>query len=365
MSAAAKLRVAYFVTPHGYGHAARAAAVMSALYDLEPRLSFDIYTRVEEWFFREALKAPFRYHDLDSDVGVVQTTPLEEDLNATLGRLRNFLPFNAALLADLAGNLRRDNCRAVLCDIAPLGIAAADEAGLPSVLIENFTWDWIYSGYLQERPEFAPAIAYLSDMYRRANLHIQTEPACLPGNVDLIAPPVSRKPRKSRQAIRNELRLPQDARIVLITMGGVQGQFPFLERLSGDPGCYFVIPGASERMERRANLILLPHHSRFYHPDLVAASDLVVGKIGYSTLAETYHAGVPFAYVSRARFREAPVLASFVEEHMPGGSIAPAEFESGVWGKRLHEFFVTSKVERHDPNGAEVIARFLLERLPV
>ena len=38
-------------------------------------------------------------------------------------------------------------------------------------------------------------------------------------------------------------------------------------------------------MRVEKNLILLPHHSVFFHPDLVNASDAVVGKLGYSTLA--------------------------------------------------------------------------------
>jgi hypothetical protein len=39
--------------------------------------------------------------------------------------------------------------------------------------------------------------------------------------------------------------------------------------------------------QSKQNLVLLPHHSGFYHPDLVNASDAVIGKVGYSTAGRT------------------------------------------------------------------------------
>ena len=63
---------------------------------------------------------------------------------------------------------------------------------------------------------------------------------------------------------------------------------------------------------------LLSSRSGIFHPDIVAASDGVVGKIGYSTLAEVYAAGVPYGFVPRPRFRESDVLSAFVQEQMSG-----------------------------------------------
>ena len=65
-----------------------------------------------------------------------------------------------------------------------------------------------------------------------------------------------------------------------------------------------VIPGAGGDIGRNENVIVLPHGSPFFHPDLVNASDCVVGKLGYSTLAEIYRAGVPFGFVVRRGFRD-------------------------------------------------------------
>ena len=37
--------------------------------------------------------------------------------------------------------------RLVIADAPPLGCAAAAAAGIPSVVVSNFTWDWIYQAY--------------------------------------------------------------------------------------------------------------------------------------------------------------------------------------------------------------------------
>jgi hypothetical protein len=109
--------VAVFVSPHGYGHAARACSLMQALSDLDATTRFEVFTLVPEWFFADSLTCPFSYHSLLTDVGLVQTTPLVEDLDGTLMRLDEFLPFGTGQLDDLARTLDELGCQLALCDI--------------------------------------------------------------------------------------------------------------------------------------------------------------------------------------------------------------------------------------------------------
>ena len=200
----------------------------------------------------------------------------------------------------------------VICDIAPMGIAVAREAGVPSVLIENFTWDWMYGGYLEEAPQMERHILYLRELFESVDFHIQTVPLCSPKNKDLTALPISRRPRTSPRAVRKKLGIPLDAKMVMITMGGIPARFPFLEQLEACGDVSFVLSGGSDQARSRKNLVLLPQHSAFFHPDLVHASDAVIGKAGYSTIAEVFSAGIPFGYVPRKGFRESAVLESFI-----------------------------------------------------
>jgi hypothetical protein len=119
--------------------------------------------------------------------------------------------------------------------------------------------------------------------------------------------------------------------MVLLTVGGVPHRWKGLNRLRGVAETVFVVPGAAQRLARDSNIITMPQRSGFYHPDLVAAADAVVGKLGYSTLAEVWHTGAPFAFISRKGFRESPVLGDFAEKKMGAIQLAEDALETGDW----------------------------------
>jgi hypothetical protein len=353
------LNIAYFISPHGFGHAARASAVMAALREIEPGIHFEVYTRVPRWFFDDSVAGSFTYHSLLTDIGLVQETALREDVGKTVERLGRFLPFDDRLIDGLAARVTRSKCRLILCDIAPLGIAVGQASGIQSVLIENFTWDWIYQSYAHIDPRIKRHAAYFRHFFRAADYTIQTEPICAPRAVDLRTSPVSRAPRTSRSRTREKLGIPPRAKTVLITMGGIPGEYAFLHRLEAQRGVTFIIPGSCPSFERHGNLVLLPHHSTFFHPDLVMACDAVIGKLGYSTVAETYHAGLPLAYVARPRFRESARVAPFVKAKMQGLEIPQAGFERGDWLNQLPELLARPRIRRRETNGAIQAAEFI------
>jgi hypothetical protein len=110
-------------------------------------------------------------------------------------------------------------------------------------------------------------------------------------------------------------------------------------------------------------MVLLPHRSSFFHPNLVNACDAVIGKVGYSTLAEVYHAGLPFGYVGRLDFRESPILTAYIAQHMQGIAITPAQFDDGSWLSQLPQLLALPRLTRHEPNGADQAAHFICQLL--
>lgn len=354
-----KHRVAWFISPHGFGHAARAAGIMAALHQINSSIRFEIFTTVPSWFFQSSLSGPFTYHSLRTDIGLIQKTPLREDLNKTLQCLNDFLPFDHSRISSLSQLIKRLRCELIICDIAPMGISVAKEADIPSVLVENFTWDWIYQEYAGYDVQIEKHGVYLRSLFDAADHHVQTEPVCRYRVADLTTLPVSRKVRTPARQIRKELGLPCASKVVMITMGGIQQHYSFLEELANQRDLHFVVPGGSHTMGIRDNLVLLPHHSNFFHPDLINACDAVVGKLGYGTLAEVYHTGVPFGYISRPSFPESEILAAYVEKEMRGIAIEEIEFQAGTWISHLQDLLALPRIQRSGPNGAEQVARFV------
>ena len=352
-------RLAYFISPHGFGHAARAAAVMQAVSELDGSVYFDIFTTVPSWFFQDSLSVPFTYHKLVTDIGLVQKTSFQADLNATLRRLSEFLPFQASCIKEIAAAVKKLNCALIICDISPMGLAVGKQAGIPTVLVENFTWDWIYRQYADLAGRFNEHIDYLKTLFTGAQYHVKTEPVCSVGPVDLTTAPVSRKIKNPAARIRKRLGLPAASKMVLITTGGIKQRYGFLDKLRKVRRIDFVLPGAGLQIAIRDNLIILPARSDFYHPDLVNASDAVVGKVGYSTLAEVYHAGVPFGYTPRSNFRESGPLVDFIDRQMNGVLVDESEFSSGKWRTKLENLLDMPRAQRSAPNGADQVGRFI------
>lgn len=355
--------IAFFISPHGYGHAARASAVMAAMHELDPSIRFEIFTTVPQWFFQQSLSGLFGYHSLLTDIGMAQESPLREDLTETFRKLNDFLPYDCFLIERLAREMSTIKCRLILCDISPMGIVVAQNACIPSVLIENFTWDWVYEYYAGHDLPAKQHIEYLRNIFKSVNYHIQAEPVCLYGNADFTTQPISRKVRESARQIRQKLGVPDDAKVVIITMGGIPEKRMSLEQLKHYDNIYFVVPGSRHAMQRVNNLILLPHHSDIYHPDLIHACDAVIGKLGYSTLAEIYYAGLPYGYIPRPSFRESEILEAFVKERMHGYAISESQYQEGSWTTFLPEILALPGMTRTEPNGADHAAKFIYEIL--
>jgi UDP-N-acetylglucosamine:LPS N-acetylglucosamine transferase len=147
--------------------------------------------------------------------------------------------------------------------------------------------------------------------------------------------------------------------MVLVTTGGIPQNYGFLDKLNKLPQVTFVMPGAGPKIKMVDNLIILPHRSDFYHPDLVNAADAVVGKVGYSTLSEIYHGGVPFGYVARSDFRESESMVQFIQEQIPGIPLSESEFNNGNWTTKLADLLDLARVKHNVANGAEQIGRFI------
>ena len=248
------MSIAWFITPHGLGHAARAAAVMVALRTRRPSSGLDIFTRVSPRFFEDSGVGDFRYHDELTDIGVVQNCALREDISETVRRLDMFLPFDGALVSKLARRLKALGSSLVVADIAPLGLLAAREAGIPSVLIENFTWDWIYEGYTTLDPRMSRHADYMAGLFALADYHVQTDPVSR-RMTDFISSPVSRKPTAGRGETRRQLDISAAGQTVLITMGGIPERYEFLEELKTQENVIFIIAGGGEAYKKEANLV--------------------------------------------------------------------------------------------------------------
>ena len=352
------ITLGYVISGHGFGHATRAIAVMQALEQLLS-LRFVILTSAPPWLFNNSLSADHVVHPLETDVGLVQHSALSEDLAASLVALRRFYPLRGEHMQKAATLLK--DCALIVSDISPLGLEVARHLQIPSVLVENFTWDWIYAPFEPATPALAELSQHIGELFLKADYRIQAQPVCAPTTCDLVVAPVARQLLAPKQ-IRQYLRCTPQQQLVLITMGGIGGQKKEdmqLEILRKRDDTVFVLTGLSPKEEFQGNLRFLGQESDCYFPDLIASADLVVGKTGYSTVAEAYQGGTAYGYIRRPNFREAQILEAFLDSHLDSWEIEERALYTGAWLECLDRLEKRERTGALPENGANQIALFL------
>jgi len=350
------MNIAFFISSHGFGHAARACAIMEKIskkYDVK----FTIFSSTPEWFFNKSLQISYDYVEMQTDVGLIQNSPFEEDLQETLIALEKFYPIRSEFSESVKKALIKKGIEVVFCDISPLGMIVSSELGIPAILIENFTWEWIYEKYIEEYPAFRLYIDYLNDVNKYATLHFSCEPYCINYPDSIKIAPVFRETRIEGLEIRNQLNVKEDEVLVLITMGGIPINQINIQRNMESSHIKFLIPTTKNCKDNSGNFIFLPHNHSFFHPDLVKASDIIIGKLGYSTIAEVISLNKPFLFVKRESFRESKVLERYVRENIISNSI---EYDRLFDIENIKKILTisNSKLDRNLINGADQVSEF-------
>jgi UDP:flavonoid glycosyltransferase YjiC (YdhE family) len=342
-------RIVFYISGHGFGHASRSRELIRALLARRP----DVEALVKSSAPRHVLQ-PLEIIPFEADTGMVQLDSLRLD---EVESLRRAAAFHAALpqKADVEARfLKEHGAQLVLGDIPPLAFAAAAAAGVPSVAVGNFTWDWIYSGY----PGVPNAlIRTIRDAYAHASLALRLP---MSGGFEGLEsktrdlPFIARTSHRDPAEVRRMLGVPHDTPMVLTSFGayGLQNlDVAALERLRG----YAVI--RDELPERGPD-------QPFDYQDMVRAADVVVTKPGYGIISECIANDTAILYTSRGRFPEYEVLVREMPQYLRAQFIEQDDLLAGRWTPAL-ERLLASRPPPTKPavNGAEVAAEIISDML--
>lgn len=354
------VRLAACITAHGFGHSTRSIAILQAAQRKCPHLELLLFTTAPAHLFRESLKN-FTIIPIENDVGLIQRDALTADLPATIKALDRLFPLSPQHIHSVAEKLA--GCSAVLSDISPLGIVSASAANIPSVLVENFTWDWIYEPFAASFPEIVPHIETLRSIYTKATHHIQTEPVCVQTSTAQRCGPIFRfssaSPAQIKANIKEEFCV-GDRHLILVSMGGFNFSLSLWTEIFERKDYFFLLAGQPEQKRIAGNVMSLCHDSGYYHPDLIAAADLVICKSGYSTIAECFQAGTRVIGIDRPFFAESAILANFVTTTLKGKVINDTDFIEGRWLNLIDNSVKEPRPRPAENNCADQVADILL-----
>lgn len=323
--------IVYFVTSHGFGHLNRAAAVVEAIPPHVPvvvKTHRDLFARWRESVRRrpcELLEGVF-------DCGAVHP-PGESSLVDRTATLAKYEQVHAAALERLdreVAFLRGNSIAAVVSDIAPLPLLAAKEAGIPGILVANFTWSDIFEKYVGDSSfEHRELLRQMRHEYAQASLVLRAQPAIESDVTDRVCDVglVTRRGRNRRSELTGELDLPRDSQLVYMYVG----------RYGQDDMAW-------DTLARLSDFQFVSYHSlpvRFPHwhvldparwppRDLAASVDAMVAKAGYGTVTDAMTHRTPLIFPPRVGFAEHRILAAGLRRWGGAISISTREF------KQLH-----------------------------
>jgi hypothetical protein len=371
---------AFYISGHGFGHASRQIEIINALAARRPDLAIVLRTTVARRLLERTISPPFVLDDRPCDTGVVQIDSLRLDAADTIARAAAFhrtLDARADAEADV---LQRHDVRLVIADAPPLGCAAAARAGVPSVVVSNFTWDWIYAEYAGELVAAPDLVPTIQSAYRlaagawRLPMHGGFEtfddawraeaPAA---RTRLDVPFVARHARTARPDVLRALGLPDDRRLALVSFGGYGIRDFSPDTLDCLRDWTIVLTSDTTSVQDGPVRVVL--EQRIYdrhlrYEDLVAAADVVVTKPGYGIVSECIANDTAIVYTSRGRFAEYPVLVREMPRYLRCAYLENDALLAGRWRAAL-DAAVSAPAPPETPptDGAEVIADMIAARV--
>ena len=346
--------IAFYISGHGLGHASRAIELMHALASAGPaETRIVVRTSAPRWVFERTAPASIDLQPVEVDTGIVQIDSVRIDEAETARQAARFYRDFDRRVDDEATVLREIGADVVVGDTPPLAFAAAQRAGIPSVGVGNFTWDWIYSVYesfAREAPHAMPAIrrAYShASLALRLPLHGGFEPMAA---VTRDIPFIARRSTRDRRDTRRRLAIGDERPAVLPSFGAYGLDLPYDELARSDR--FTIVRGDFAQLDEL----------RLQYQDLVAAVDVVVSKPGYGIVSECVANDTALLYTSRGRFVEYDVFVREMPRVLRCRHIAQDDLLAGRWADAIDALLMQRPPsERPRIDGATIAAGHVIQ----
>ena len=334
------MRIALYVSGHGYGHATRMAELIRELLERRPDLQIAVRTAAPAFLF----PADVEVLHADFEPGLAESRDSLRILaEETAHRVVAFLERADALVAREADWLRSRNIRLVVADIPFLAGEIAAAAGVSCVGISNFTWDWIYEPHLRSDPRWPAWEARIQSGYSRFAALLRM-PFAQPVRMDAFRRIVD-VPLIGRRG--TALPWPDHRPRVLVGMRAAVDRAVVQRASEQCPEFVFVEPN---------------HGPRFQ--DLLASSALVVAKLGFSTVAECVANRTPLLHAPREGFREDAISRVEAARYINFSELPLDHFAAGNWGEHIRRLAaMPMPAEIANTGGAAVCAEWIEQLL--
>ena len=324
------MKIAYYISNHGFGHATRAVALIEIL--IRAGIECHIITDRPFYLFKDLNPLYAFYHQKATDFGFVQKTILEIDQEATLKKLELFNENKHDLISaeiKFCQNLQID---LILSDIVPIAFLVAKKLDIPVYAISNFEWYSLYHHIFKDINQ--KLYSWILEAYNLADktfilpFNGENGMSLLPHSepVGLLA----RKGTNIKKKLREQHNIPSTHLYVLCA---------FQEEISFN---YHSLLNCK-------NISVFGHididHPNYYKidnkrsfTDYIASSDVIIAKTGYSTIAEAVQYQKRLLLLIRNGNYEDQLLTKGLEKYNNYDLIPFGDQNNIDWQKKIFSF---------------------------
>jgi len=356
------MELVFYITGHGYGHATRCLEVIKCILQHDRNSTVHVRSNASKWLFDKYPQNCFYHYARTLDVGLIQKNSFKVNKKETLKVMLLLYAERKTLIKQELDFLKKNKIDAIVADIPPLAFDVAQKAGIPSFGMTNFSWDWIYSAFTDDLPEYWRLIENIQQSYSKASnllrLPFHGDLSAFPRRMDV--PLVVRKPINSKKDTLEKLRfsLNDHRPIVLVGLREPDLLSVNLKQIGQMTNYRFITFNLLNPPPNALNL----QSRNYYFPDLLNACDLVISKPGYGIVSEVISIKTPMLYIPRSDFIEYDILVAALQKFHVAEELPTSNFLTGEWQPFIDS--VLSK-EMHNSlirdDGADVVARTILD----
>ena len=349
------------ISSHGFGHLAQVAPILNDLSRRRPRLRLTVRSGLPLEKLLSRVQCDFIHLSGRSDFGFVMLDAVRIDLAATAdayraqhANWRERVDAETELLCRIQPDL-------VLTDVAYLPLAAAAQAGIPSLSMCSLNWADLLAHFFGHQPWAKPIHNEMLAAYGAAVCFLRLTPAMPMSDLSrtrAIAP-VAAIGHDQRDALLAQLSCPPGIKLVLVAFGG------FAKDLSAEhwprmEGVHYLVPQSwlISRDDMTATEPLGLHFT-----DLLRSVDAVLTKPGYGTFTEAACNGTAVIFMRRNDWPEQDCLIDWLMLNARCLEITETALISGRWLESLGDLWEQAAPPLPRNEGAAEAAKIISDVL--
>ena len=314
--------VIFYISDHGFGHAARNIPIMKELLAVDQAVNIIVKTGIAQGeFIQSNFLGELRLSVIKEsmDVGLVlKPMSFELDVPTLEERIKRYIESWEQRIKREVQLLTHEKPDLIVSDIVPWVFQAAKKANIKSVLISNFTWVEIYEEYLRTQ-----LVKEYQDCYDLADEVLMYEFSSSKMKERLVKyDEMSLCAREFDLSVVAEIQSGYKKPLVFISVGRSVDLAEKID-VSNEPYHFIVTEGIQLVGE---NVTYLAKETPNTH-DYVCASEFVITKAGFGTVAEALLAKKKIAVIERDSIAEDRATVEWLVSH---GLALPIHYEKGL-----------------------------------